>query len=95
MKKNVGKRSLLKKLKEDRNFRHSFNLLSALAFVPVGDVKMLFEKIIQEDSFHPDLLEYATAYFKPTWIEGLDGERALYKLKQWNCFERLGSFQFE
>ena len=88
-KRQVGKRNLLKKLKEDRDFRHSFNVLSALAFVPEEDVKMLFEKIIQEDSFHPDLMEYATQYFKPTWIEGLDGTRASYKLSDWNCFQRL------
>ena len=79
---------MLKKLKEDRNFRHSFNLLSSLAFVPIQDVKTLFEKIIQEETFHPDLLEYATSYFKTTWIEGLDGTRAIYKLSDWNCFER-------
>ena len=89
MKKNCGKRSLLKKLKEDQDFRTSFNLLRALAFVPEQDVTMLFEKIIQEPSFHPDLLEYATDYFKPTWIESSDGKRALFKLEQWNCFERF------
>ena len=65
-KRSVGQRNMLKKLKEDRQFRHSFNLLSALAFVPIEDVKHLFEMVIQEDSFSPDLMEYATQYFKPT-----------------------------
>ena len=57
---------MLKSLKEDRSFRKSFDLLSALAFVPELDVAELFEKVIGEATFHPDLMEYATQYFKPT-----------------------------
>ena len=88
LKRNVGKRNLLSKLKEDRSFRKSFDCLSALAFVPENDVKMLFDKLIQQDFFHPDLKDYAKTYFLTTWIQGENGTRADYKLSDWNCFQR-------
>ena len=87
-KRQLGERHMLKQLKEDKKFRHSFNMFSALAFVNPDDVKTLFDLMIQEPSFHPDLKDYATQYVRPTWIEGAGGTRPTIKIKNWTCFYR-------
>ena len=88
LKRKLGEYNMLKKLKEDREFRHCFNLLSALAFVKPEDVKTVFEAMIQEPSFHPDLKDFVMDYFKPTYIEGPNGTRPFIKIEKWNVFYR-------
>ena len=81
----LGAYGLLKKLRDDSKFRHSFRCLCALAFAHHSDVYDLFyEIILNEDEFHPDLFEYALDYFLPTWIEG----RNAYPIKTWNIQKR-------
>ena len=74
-KRKLGELHMLKKLKEDEEFLHSFNCFSALAFVDPQDVKTLFNLMIAEPRFHPDLKDYADQYVRPTWIEGPNGGR--------------------
>ena len=86
---NLGKRNLIKNLKKDKKFRHSFNLFSALAFVPVDDIKPLFDLMIAEDKFHEDLVPFADEYFRPTWVEDQNGDAGRYEKDIWNVNERL------
>ena len=87
-KRKLGELHMLKKLKEDEEFLHSFNCFSALAFVDPQDVKTLFNLMIAEPRFHPDLKDYADQYVRPTWIEGPNGTRPSIRIKHWTCFYR-------
>ena len=89
LRKNLGKRGLIKKLKSDANFRHCFHLFVALSFVPIQDVKVLFDMMLQEESFHQDLIPYANQYYRGTWIESPEGGAGKYPLDCWNYFERF------
>ena len=86
---NLGKRQMIRFLKKDKKFRHSFNLFAALAFVPVEDVKPLFDLMIAEQDFHQDLLPFANEYFRPIWVEDRNGGEGRYKKDAWNVHERL------
>ena len=84
----LGSDGHIKKLKSDAKFAHSFNLFSALAFIPEHDVKLLFSLMIEENDFPRELKEFARTYFKPTWLESEDGTDPIFPLKRWNCYER-------
>ena len=43
--------------------------------------------MIRQDKIHPELRVFANDYFKPTWIEGPRGTRAMYEIAAWNCFD--------
>ena len=48
---NLGKEGKIKKLQTDSKFRHWFNCLAALAFVPEDDVKPLLDLMITKPDF--------------------------------------------
>ena len=86
---NLGRLRLIKKLKKDNAFRHSFNLFGALAYVPVDDVQPLFQAMLAEPKFHPELKPFANDYYQPTWIQNRNGGEGKYKKKIWNLNQRL------
>lgn len=86
---NLGRENLIKELKKDKKFRHSFNCFAALAFVPVEDVKPLFDRMIAEPRFPEKLLNFANNYFRATWVEDQEGDDGRYKKETWNVHQRL------
>ena len=88
LRKNLGKEGLIKKLKKCNNFRHYFNLLAALAFVPERDVKPLFNLLKNEEKFPEELKEYTDGYYKSNWIEDRNGEDARFKIIYWIVHDR-------
>ena len=85
---NLGKLNLIKELKKDNRVRHSFNCFAALAFLPVDDIKPLFDLMIAEKRFPKKLLDFANNYFRANWIEDENGDDGRYKMELWNVHLR-------
>ena len=60
--------------------------MAALSFVPVNDVRKVFQDLIQ---IFPDNESYneLISYFSATYIEGPAGRNPLFPIEVWNHFE--------
>lgn len=70
----------------DSNIKLILKSLPALAFVPIQDVKIVFDQLAE---IFPDGDEYSEilSYFKSTYIEGVAGRPPLFPIQIWNHFD--------
>ena len=78
------------KYQDDYDFRFRMKKLSALAFIPVEDLIMVYEALA--DTFEEDELELIS-YFEATWIVGVVGRKqrrtlARFPAAMWNVVGR-------
>ena len=86
----VKELGLMAKYQDDYDFRFRMKKLSALAFIPVEDLIMVYEALA--DTFEEDELELIS-YFEATWIVGVVGRRqrrtlARFPAAMWNVAGR-------
>lgn len=80
--------TLLRKCREDPDFFLMVRMFPALQFVPINDVRLMFELLLDSDFVRDNhyLLTPFINYFESTWV-GRERNPALMKLDWWNVYQ--------
>lgn len=84
----VQQLGLTERYSTDETFAHSIKMLSALSFLPLSDVLLGYDYLLEQEVFKESTLDPLLTYFESTWIGVLQrgGQRRdpLFEISLWN-----------